>query len=94
MDEPGFVIKKMSQVHCARGPQICDKCREMAKTESYCLLKLLKGGGKEARPVEGIVVNGEVQYFEYDIEKVFADEKEALAYSKANNVRMIDASGK
>jgi hypothetical protein len=35
-----FVIRKMSILHCARGPLRCKKCKETEKEKKICLLKV------------------------------------------------------
>jgi hypothetical protein len=89
-----LVIQKMSMVHCARGPKNCERCKEMAKEQHYCLLKLLPGGGMETRPVIGIEVDGAMQYYEYDLVQIFTGKKEAMDYASEHDIRVVNSAGK
>ena len=89
-----LVIQKMSQVHCARGPKNCEKCKEMAKERHYCLLRLDAGTGKEARPVVQIEDEGEMKMFEYEVAIVFRDKQEAMTYAAEHSVRVVNSAGK
>ncbi|MBD3255742.1 MAG: hypothetical protein GF383_11665 [Candidatus Lokiarchaeota archaeon] len=76
------IIKKMPYIHCARGPQGCDKCRQMAKKEpTFCLVRVYLKSGKIARPMTEIFVGCRRIYGEYDILKRFENSKEAKKYA-------------
>jgi hypothetical protein len=95
MSDSVFVIKKMTLNHCARGPQLCEKCKEMAKDPKYCLLKLYtETDGKVARPVVEVYFGRMKKFCEYDVVKVFSSKDEALFYSKENNTPLINNSGR
>lgn len=55
-----------------------------------CLLNLCPSDkGMVARPMTGLMINGEIKMFEYDVEKVFKNEKEAREYAAKNNITDI-----
>lgn len=90
MEESGRqVIRKMRLTHCARGVNACEKCREMAKQEKYCLLTLFAGNGMVARPVTAVEVEGTTVYMEYDVVRVFGSRKEALEYADKHQVAIL-----
>jgi len=86
------MIKKMTIPHCARGPTGCDKCKEAAKEEKICLLRIYFKAGNVARPMTEIVVNGEKILAEYDVMKIFNDEVEAKEYAKKNSINIISSN--
>ena len=81
------LVKKMTLIHCARGPMRCDKCKKLEEEgEKFCLIKAFLKVGNIARPMTMIVFNNEKILCEYDVEKVFRDKKEAKEYAINNNV--------
>ena len=81
------LIKKMSQIHCARGPSRCEKCRKLEEEgKKFCLIKAYLKAGKIARPMTEIVNIDKKILCEYDVEKVFRSEKEAKAYAIDNGI--------
>lgn len=85
-----YMIKKKSTPHCARGPQLCEKCAAAAKIQNICLLEIFFERGNQDRPVVEIVQDGETKYVEYDLIKFFKDEAEARAYAEKNNITRIE----
>ena len=79
-------IKKISLIHCARGPAICEKCKLLAKKVKICLLKLYPEPTYIARPTLTLTIDGKPSHYEYDIRKVFKDEDEAREYSKKYSI--------
>ncbi len=45
--------------------------------------------GMVSRPMMGMMINGKIEMFEYDVEKVFKTEKEARDYAAQNNITDI-----
>ena len=72
-----YIIRRMSIPHCARGPTRCEKYKEAAEIKKICLLQIYYEPGNIARPVIEIMKDGEPQYCEFDVEKIFEDENEA-----------------
>ena len=79
------IVKKVSYIHCARGPMGCPKCKEFEeKGESYALVKIYIEPGIVARPLTMYKIAGKDLMFEYDVEKRFNGEQEAREYAKDN----------
>jgi hypothetical protein len=75
------IIKKMPRIHCARGPEICGKCREYMKDISFSLVRVYLEPQQEARPITEIYVGCRKIVGEYDILKRFDSDKEAKEYA-------------
>ena len=81
------IVKKITLIHCARGPMWCDKCKKLeGEGEKFCLIKAFLKAGNIARPMTMIFFNNERILCEYEVEKVFEDEKEAKEYAINNNI--------
>jgi hypothetical protein len=77
----------MIPIHCARGPERCEKCKELEmKGKKFCLLNVFLNAGKIARPMTEIYVGCRRIFGEYDIIKIFKDKEEALTYSRNSNI--------
>ena len=50
-----YIIKWMSLPHCARGPKLCEKCKEAAKLKKFYLLKADYEPSEYARPTIEII---------------------------------------
>lgn len=48
--------------------------------------------GMVARPMMGMMVNGKIEMFEYDVEKIFKTEKEARDYAAQNGISDISVN--
>ena len=58
-----------------------------------CLLNLCPADkGMMARPMMGMMLNGKIEMFEYDVEKVFKTEKEAREYAAQNGITDISVN--
>ncbi|TXT64004.1 MAG: hypothetical protein BAJALOKI1v1_630007 [Promethearchaeota archaeon] len=75
------IIKKMPEIHCARGPKWCEKCREAIKNIDFCLIKVYLKPGNVARPMTEVYVGCRRIYGEYDVIKRFASKKDAKQYA-------------
>ncbi|MFX1393987.1 MAG: hypothetical protein ACFFAH_10470 [Promethearchaeota archaeon] len=83
------LVKKMTLIHCARDPMRCDKCKKLEEEgEQFCLIKAFLKAGNIARPMTMIFFNNEKVLCEYDVEKVFKDEKEAKEYAINNSIKI------
>ena len=69
-----------------RGPNWCNKCKEMAREKNYCLIEFFLSPGEITRPVDEFTINGKKEMCEFDIIEVFNSEKEAKKYAKANSI--------
>ncbi len=84
-------LVKMIPFHCQKGTPSCPKCQALKEEGlKYCLLDLWGRGGMEARPMMQLEWEGEMVWFEYDFEKIFNDDSEALAYAKDNKIEIIE----
>ncbi|MHA1276729.1 MAG: hypothetical protein ACTSQI_15320 [Candidatus Helarchaeota archaeon] len=80
------IIRKISIPHCARGPKLCEKCKEAAKSKKICLLEIFLEPGNIARPTIEVIKNGEPHYYEFEIVKVFSTEQDAKEFAAKNNI--------
>jgi len=79
------IIKKMPSIHCARGSELCEKCKIMAEEEEkFCLIRVYLKAGKVARPMTEIFVGCRRIFGEYDVVKVFKNDREAKEYAINN----------
>ena len=77
----------MIPIHCARGPERCEECKALEmKGKKLCLINVSLKSEKIARPMTEIYVGCRRIVGEYDILKIFKDNKEALTYSRKNNI--------
>lgn len=80
------IIKTIRLAHCKRGPERCQKCREM-NVERVCLLDIEPPQpGMLQRQVIEVEIAGERVWREFDLIRVFADMDEARAYAATHNV--------
>ena len=83
------IIRKIRLAHCKRGPEVCEKCREM-DVERICLLDICPpDAGLVQRRVSEVGVDGKTEWREFDVVRVFADEKEAAAYAAQNGIEDV-----
>ena len=83
---PNHIIRRIRLAHCKRGPEVCDKCREM-DVERICLLDICPPNpGLEQRRVIEVTIDGETTWREFDVVKVFRDAQEAAAYAAENGI--------
>lgn len=86
------IIKKTAIIHCQRGVERCQKCREMY-AEKYCLLDLCPKNAA-ARRVTEIVTGGKKEWREFDIIRQFDSYEDAAAYGKKEGITvMIEKPG-
>jgi len=85
-----YIIRRILVPHCARGPQRCERCREMAQEKKICLLKIHFTKSSIARPVIEVYRQGERRFGEFEIEKIFKDENDAKDYAKKNAITDVE----
>ncbi|NHJ05607.1 MAG: hypothetical protein EAX90_12345 [Candidatus Heimdallarchaeota archaeon] len=90
-----YLIKKMTKIHCARGPKRCKICEEYAKEMKYALLDIAPESHPEAaRPMIEIEVEGEKVFQVYDVLAYFDLLDEVENYAKEQglviDLRLID----
>jgi hypothetical protein len=79
-----LLIRKIPLAHCAKGPALCAKCREMGGPK-YCLLKLCTPDGTARRVIE-VTENGKKAYREFDVVKIFTSREEAQIYAQKHAI--------
>ncbi len=77
-------IQKMVAPHCARGPNLCKKCKIATENPCVCLVEVFLQPGGITRPVDKFPIAGNDKYYEYDVVRTFIDEVEARSYAKAH----------
>lgn len=71
-------IKEMTVIHCARGPERCERCRKRAEEgEKFCLIRLYLEATYISRPMIQVNIDGRRIFAEYDVLKVFTNFEEA-----------------
>lgn len=83
-----YIIRTIIVPHCQRGPQRCEKCKQMTAEKKICLLQIYFEEGKIARPVIEVHRDGITQWCEFDVLKVFRDEQEAKAYAEKHAIKV------
>ena len=85
-----YIIRTMRTAHCKRGPQRCEKCREM-DTERICLLDIdpLQPGMMQRRVIE-VEIDGERAWREFDIVRTFENADEARAFATAHHIQDVE----
>lgn len=80
------IIKTIRMAHCKRGPERCEKCREM-NVERICLLDVdPPQPGTRQRQVIEVEIAGERVWREFDVVRIFADLDQARAYAATHPV--------
>jgi len=81
------LVMPMRQVHCARGPERCARCRESAGVMRWQLVDIdPPEQDKTARPTLMLTINGETCWRVYDVVRSFANEQEARAYAAQHDL--------
>lgn len=79
-----YVIRLLSDGHCARGAARCPRCREAeARPPRPCLLDTLPPRPEQARPVLEVAPGC---FRPYDVVRVFATREEAEAHARAHGL--------
>ncbi len=87
---PQYIIRKIRLAHCARGPELCAKCREMDEAR-ICLLDVdPPDRGMAARRTIEVEIKGMREWREFDVVRSFADEAEAGKYAEENGITDVD----
>ena len=89
---PHHIIRRIRTAHCKRGPELCAKCREMDRAR-ICLLDICPPDqGLLQRRVIEVNVDGERAWREFDVVRVFEDEKEAAAYAAQHGITDVESN--
>ena len=86
MESSSLIIQKRRLIHCARGPNRCDKCRDMERETIICLVEYFPEPSGIARPVDEFEFNGKKIFCEFDIVRRFEDEKGARVFAVGNSI--------
>jgi hypothetical protein len=83
------IIRRMRLAHCKRGPDGCDKCREL-DAEMICLLDLYAPGeGDSQRRVIEVVCQGKQTWYDYDILRTFDTWMEAMLFAEEHGIEDV-----
>ncbi len=86
------IIRTIRLAQCARGPELCVKCRQMDEPK-ICLLDIdPPHQGRQARRTIEVEINGKRVWREFDVVRTFADEDEARRYAAENGIADVDLS--
>ena len=85
-----YIIRRIRLAHCARGPQLCEKCREMDREVPALLDVDPPNSGMVARRTIEVEVAGVKAWREFDVVRVFENEVEARAYAAENGVAQVE----
>lgn len=86
---PKYIIRTIRLTHCARGPELCAKCREMDRP-AICLLDIdPPNHGREARRTIEVEIDGRKEWREFDVIRSFQSEAEARKYAEENGISDI-----
>lgn len=84
------IIRTIRMAHCKRGPERCEKCREM-NIERICLLDVdPPRQGEQQRRVIEVEIDGEKVWREFDVVRVFENADEARDYAATNDIDDIE----
>ncbi len=86
---PSYIIRKIRLAHCKKGPDLCEKCREM-DVEKICLLDICPPHmGEIQRRVIQVEIEGEQAWREFDVVRTFESEVEAQSYADENGLEDV-----
>ncbi|NPE08837.1 MAG: UbiA family prenyltransferase [Asgard group archaeon] len=81
-----LVIKEIILSHCAKGPERCDICKKLVSEKKICLLKISSESKGRTMRVMEYTIDDKKGLYEFEVEKIFNEEADAIKYSKENNV--------
>jgi hypothetical protein len=85
-----LAIRSLKPLHCARGPQRCEKCKAAAASPAVPKLLDLCPWGEVAWPVIELQRGGETQHRTYDVLRSFADATEARAFAQKHGLTDVE----
>lgn len=85
-----LVIRILKPLHCARGPQRCEKCKAAEASPAVPKLLDVCPWGEVARPIIELKRGGETQYRPYDVMRSFADAAEARAFAQKHGLTDVE----
>ena len=81
-----LAIRVMKPVHCARGPERCEKCQLAQEEPARMRLLDVCTYGDHARPTLEITRDGKKRFRPYDLLKTFANAEEAHAFARKHMI--------
>lgn len=84
-----YVIRKIRMAHCKRGPDRCEACRSLV-AEKVCLLDVCPPQGELQRRVIKLLRDGEENWYEFDIVKVFENQDDARHFAAEHDIEDIE----
>jgi hypothetical protein len=81
-----LAIRAMKPLHCARGPERCEKCKHAATLPATPRLLDVCPHGDYARPTVEIERGGKKEIRVYDVLQTFADTAEARAFATKHGI--------
>lgn len=87
---PHYLVCRIRLAHCARGPQRCEKCREMDREVPALLDIDPPRCGMAARRVIEVEVDGSKSWREFDVVRTFETEEEARDYAAENGIAAVE----
>ena len=87
---PRYIIRKIRLAHCKRGPETCEKCREMDQGK-ICLLDISPPQiGEIQRRVIQVGSGNEQVWREFDVIRAFESREEALCYADEHAIDDVE----
>ena len=85
-----FIIRRMRIAHCKRGPERCEKCRQM-NVEKISLLDISPPHpGEMQRRVIAVQHGGNQVWREFEIVRTFETEQEARQYAAEHGIEDVE----
>lgn len=82
-----YILKKMSQVHCARGPMRCEICKEYEQKKKIALLDLSPDEIEYAtRPILALDIEGKKLYTTFEVLGYFENVEEAKKFAAEKHI--------
>ena len=84
---PSHIIRTIRIAHCKRGPERCERCRQM-DARKICLLDICPPdpGMTQRRIIEVVQPDGSSAWCEFDVVRIFENVKEARFYAAQNDI--------
>ncbi len=85
-----YLIRRLRLAHCARGPQWCEKCREMDRQVPALLDIDPPNYGLLARRTIEVEWEGARVWREFDVVRTFETEEEARAHAAQHGIDDVE----
>ncbi|MBN1329771.1 MAG: hypothetical protein JXA54_09885 [Candidatus Heimdallarchaeota archaeon] len=82
-----YILKKMAQIHCARGSMRCNICKEYEEKKKIALLDLSPDEIELAtKPILSVEIDGKKVYTSFEVLGYFESEEEAKRFASEKNI--------